>query len=72
VQEYSFGTQAQIMSALMALHNFIIIHDPSEMSLNEVEPELNLNDTRSSYQAAVSHQEQIRAMAHRDHIALAM
>jgi hypothetical protein len=72
VQEYSFGIQAQIMSALMALHNFIIVHDPSEMSLNEVKPELNLNDTRSSYQAAVSHQEQIRAMAHRDHIALAM
>ena len=36
-QEYSFATQAQLVPALTLLHNFIIIHNPSKISPDEVE-----------------------------------
>jgi len=72
VQEYSFATQAQIISALVALHNFIVVHDPSEVSPDEVETEANTDNPWSSYQATVPHEERTRATECRDHIAMAM
>jgi hypothetical protein len=46
-QEYSFGTQAQIISAMALLHNFIVIYDPSEISATKVKGELSTDDTWS-------------------------
>jgi hypothetical protein len=71
-QEYSLATQTQIVPALAALHNFIIIHDPSEISEHEVETEPNADDAWSNDQAAVPDEERTRAAARRDSIATAM
>jgi DDE superfamily endonuclease len=71
-QEYSFATQAKVIPALAVLHNFIIINDPGEISLDEIEPEANLDDTRSSEQPVVQNEERARAAARRDSIAMAM
>ncbi len=70
-QEYSFTTQTQLVAALAALHNFITIHDPSEIC-KEVEIETNTDDSRSEHQGAVPSEERIRAADRRDHIAMAM
>ena len=56
-QEYSFGTQAKIIPAVAALHNFIIDHDPSEISWTEVEIEPDIDSAWGHHQAAVSRQE---------------
>ena len=71
-QEYSLASQAQIVPALAALHNFIVTHDPSEISLQEVETEPNADDVWSTYQAAIPREERTRAGQRRDNIALAM
>ena len=71
-QEYSFATQARIIPALAVLHNFIVIHDPNEISQHEVETEQSTDDAWSGHQAAVPREERTRAAAHRDGIAKAM
>lgn len=72
-QEYPFAAQAQIIPAIAVLHNFIVIHDPSEVSLEDDETELNsVDDAWSMNQAAVSHDERTRAAECRDNIAKAM
>ena len=75
-QEYSFATQAQIVPALAALHNFILIHDPSDISEDrldtEPEPNTDRDDTWSRNQGAVSQEERTRAAERRERIALAM
>jgi hypothetical protein len=71
-QEYSFTTQARIIPALAALHNFIITHDPSEISLQEVETEMNEDNGWGAHQAAIPREERSRAVERRDGIALAM
>ena len=73
-QEYSFATQAQIVPALAALHNFILIHDSNDISEDELELEAEpvAGDAWSNYQVAVSREERTRATKRRDTIALAM
>ena len=74
-QEYSFATQAQIVSALAALHNFIITHDPKEISTispDEVETDSDADNAWSIHQASIPREERIRAAVHRDQIALMM
>jgi hypothetical protein len=71
-QEYSFATQSQLVSALAALHNFIIIHNPGEISQKEVEDEQNGDNARSAHQGAVPSEERTRAAQHRKVIAKAM
>jgi hypothetical protein len=75
-QEYSLASQTQIVSALAALHNFIVIHNPGEIFQPDDEVgmdlDLDLEDSQSSHQAAVSREEQTRAALHRDSIAKAM
>ena len=74
VQEYPFATQTQIIAALAALHNFIVVHDPGEISEleEELETEVNTDDAWSAHQAAISREERSRATKFRDNIALAM
>lgn len=63
------------MSATTALHNFIITHDPSEISQSDVEMEPNEpnnDDARSTHQGAVTREERTRAAERRDRIAKAM
>ena len=45
-QEYPFATQTQIIAALAALHNFIVVHDPGEIFEleEELETEVNADD----------------------------
>ena len=71
-QEYPFADQAKIVPAVAALHNFIVIYDPSEISRTEVEPEANLDDTWSSHQVVISQDERSRAADRRDRIAKAL
>jgi hypothetical protein len=60
----------------VALHNFIITYDPSEISQCEVKTELDLGDDDdnnwSVYQAAIRPSEQNRAAKRRDDMALEM
>lgn len=39
--EYSIQTQAKIVHAICALHNFVRIHDPEDIPDDEKEAELN-------------------------------
>jgi hypothetical protein len=72
-QEYSFATQAQITSALAALHNFNVTQDPSDIPSNEVETKLNEEeDAWGKHYAAVPREERTRAAECRDRIAKAM
>jgi hypothetical protein len=71
-QEYPFITQAQMVAAVAALHNFIILHDPSEISSREVDTEPNVDDFWSMHQATVPREERTRAAERRDRIAMAM
>jgi hypothetical protein len=71
-QEYPFATQAQTVAALAALHNFIITHDPSEMSLGEDETGPDEENAWSDHHAAVPREERTRAAKRRDNIAKAM
>jgi hypothetical protein len=71
-QEYSFTTQTQLIAALAALHNFIIIHDSRDIYEEEVEFEMSTDDSRGEHQGAVPREEQIRAAERRDHMAMTM
>jgi hypothetical protein len=70
-QEYSLQTQAQIVPALTALHNFIAVHDPTDISEYEDEDEVgsDSNDSWGGQQAEVSRDERTRAARRRDLIA---
>jgi hypothetical protein len=71
-QEYSFATQSQLVSALAALHNFIIIHDPGEIIQEEVHYEPAVDDPWNNDQGAVPRNERTRAAERRDRIAKEM
>jgi hypothetical protein len=71
-QEYSLYTQAQIVSALAVLHNFIRIYDPDDLlddTSNNDEDEL---DIHGRLQNQVTAEERGRAVVRRDEIAKAM
>jgi hypothetical protein len=70
-QEYPFSTQTQIVPALAALYNFIVIHDP-EILQDEDEIEPNADDGWNSYHSAIPRDEQTRASERRDRIAMEM
>ena len=74
-QEYPFTNQMQIVSAVAFLHNFIVIHDPDEISVGEVETEGNTDDSVdrwSRHQSVIPQDEWARAAEHRDRIAQEM
>ena len=74
-QEYHITTQSHIVSAVAALHNFIRVHDPSEVLTEEDEIDPNVDDTedtRSIHQAAVPRAERTRSSQRRDRIAMEM
>jgi hypothetical protein len=56
-QEYLFATQAWIVLAVALLHNFLIIHNYSDISLVKVKAELNTDDNWSQHQTTVSREE---------------
>ena len=74
--EYPFTTQAQIIPALALLHNFIMHHDPGEISHDDLDDEdgsePGADDVEGALQATTSREERTRAAEHRDRIALAM
>ena len=72
MQEYSFATQAQIVSAFVILHNIIISYNPDEISSDEVKTESYEDDLWNDHQVAISCKEQTRAVEHRNQITLAM
>jgi DDE superfamily endonuclease len=74
-QEYSFATQAQIVPAVAALHNFILAHNPNEELTTEDETEPNVDnedDDQGIHQAAVPYNERTRAGERRDRMAMEM
>jgi hypothetical protein len=67
-QEYPLINQAQIIFAVAFLHNFLIVHDPDEIIMDDVETEASVDDDWSSYQSSVPAEERNRAAEHRDRI----
>lgn len=71
--EYSVATQARIVPALCVVHNFIRVHDPSDLPdiSDDEEPEVSPPDggLRGGF---VSNAARERAIAQRDAIAEAM
>ncbi len=62
-----------MISALVVLHNFIVIHDPGEISKHEIELDTEPDEDNTQFdQATISHDERTRATTHRDCMALAM
>jgi len=47
-----------MISALVVLHNFIVIHDPGEISKHEIELDTELDEDNTQInQATISHDE---------------
>ena len=72
-QEYDLKTQAQIVCALGAVHNFMKLHDPDDPLFKDktIGSESEEDDTMTT-QHAVSEAEGKRATARRERIALTM
>jgi hypothetical protein len=72
-QEYEIETQAQIISALAVLHNFICIHDPEDLiEDNDNDDHVTTEDSHGGLQNSVRPEERARAVARREEIARAM
>lgn len=71
-QEYSLAVQVQLVPATAVLHNFIITHDPDDISLDEEDTEPNVGEVWSDHHAAVHREERTRAAECWDRIARAM
>ena len=72
-QEYNVETQAQLVSALSVVHNFIRIHDPDDLPENdEEEDHSQLNVDIGRLQHTIGADERGRAAERRDTIAKAM
>jgi hypothetical protein len=56
-QEYSLAVQTRLVPAVAALHNFIIIHNPSDIPFNEVDTEPDEEDVWSDHHTAVPREE---------------
>lgn len=71
--EYSLNIQAQIPTALCAIHNFIRVHDPDEATLSEVADFFVDDNSGSGFNPAGSAEEvESEASMKRDQIAEAM
>jgi hypothetical protein len=67
-QEYEIETQAQIISALVVLHNFIHIHDPDDL-IDGDEPNNQPEVTnQGNLQRSITAEERAMAANHRDTI----
>ena len=44
VQKYSFATQAQLVSTVVALHNFICVYDPNKILLSKNGSDLDVDE----------------------------
>src|SRR5260370_36751355 len=71
--EYDIQSQARLVAALAALHNFICIHDPDKMG--DFSDDVQMHDSYGSeicVEASSSYQDCTRAEAKREEIAVAM
>jgi hypothetical protein len=80
--EYGLRTQAKIPAAIAALHNFVHVHDPDDLAMEEGDNGDDLDDgigngeeipiTPENLGGYISQAEKDRAGAKRDEIAKAM
>lgn len=71
-QEYPIRTQAQLVSALAVVHNFIRIHDPEDIPEDEEEDRQGRGDDVGTLQGHAVQDDRGRATQRRDAIAQAM
>ena len=71
-QAYPLETQVRLVSALAVVHNFILIHDPSDSEFIDDDDNQIQGEIRERGERAVLQEERTRAAEQREQLAQAM